>query len=197
MRETYYDILSKKDLAALKAYCDLPDNWITLDGGEKENIYKNNYNKAVDQDIIDILNKVNIKISQNTDSEDIRLGWQTIIARFRGGTKPQPKEGTFWDDEYWSMNPHSDISCEHAANAINCCTAAAIVKGAVFYINDDYVGGELEYTEDGFTLKPIANSLVIHDATMIHGVKRVISGDRYTFPCFIYDTNKIKNIAVN
>lgn len=193
MREIYYDILSKEDLATLDAYCRKEDNWITLEGGEKETIYKNNYNKAVDQNIINILNKINNVIAGYTDTENIKLGWQTILARFRGSSKPQPREGIFWDDEYWSMNPHSDTSCEHAENAVNCCTAAAIVQGAVFYVNDDYDGGEIEYTQDGFHFKPLANSLVIHDADLIHGVRRVKNGDRYTFPCFIYDIRRIND----
>lgn len=197
MRKIYYDILSKEDLAALDAYCRKEDNWTTLEGGEKETIYKNNYNKVVDQDIVEIVNKINNAIAFYTDDAKNKLGWQTILARFRGNSKPQPREGIFWDDEYWSMNPHSDTSCNHAENAVNCCTAAAIVQGAVFYINDDYDGGEIEYIKDGFSFKPLANSLAIHDADLIHGVRRVSNGDRYTFPCFIYDTDKIKNIAVN
>jgi hypothetical protein len=186
MRKIYYNILSEEDLAALLEYCKIEENWITLEGGEKESIYKNNYNKAVDQNIVDILNKINNTIATYVDTATEKLGWQNIIARFKDEA-PKPKTGVFWDDEYWSMNPHSDRSCQHAANAVNCCTAAKITKGAVFYINDNYEGGELEYIEDGYIYKPVANSLVIHDANMIHGVKRFKGEDRYTFPCFIYD----------
>jgi len=187
--EIYYikNILSEQDLNTLIRYCTDEENWITLDGAEKETIYRNNYNQVSNPYILNIVDNLNSTISQIVDTENIRLNQTATLARFRGDSRPQPREGTFWDDEYWSMNPHRDKSCQHSEIAVNCCHAAAITQGVVFYINDDYLGGEIEYVDYDIIYKPVANSLLIHNADILHGVKRVIQGDRYTFPLFAHD----------
>jgi hypothetical protein len=64
----------------------------------------------------------------------------------------------------------------------------SISYGLVYYLNDDYVGGEIFYPELNLEIKPEANSLVIHPATLKyrHGVRDVVSGDRYTTTMFAY-----------
>jgi hypothetical protein len=64
----------------------------------------------------------------------------------------------------------------------------SISYGLVYYLNDDYVGGEIFYPELNLEIKPEANSLVIHPATLEyrHGVRDVVSGDRYTTTMFAY-----------
>ena len=52
--------------------------------------------------------------------------------------------------------------------------------GMILYINDDYVGGEICYPEFDIEYKPSAGDLVIHLIEAVHGVKTVISGERYT-----------------
>ena len=68
-----------------------------------------------------------------------------------------------------------------------------ITHGALFYINDDYEGGELVYTEKGVSLKPKANTLVVHGGAkeFTHGVKRVTSGNRYTLSTFAFTAGSI------
>jgi Rps23 Pro-64 3,4-dihydroxylase Tpa1-like proline 4-hydroxylase len=59
----------------------------------------------------------------------------------------------------------------------------------IFYLNDDYEGGELELPKIGITLKPIANSVVafFSDAPEFeHGAKKVISGTKYASVGFLY-----------
>jgi predicted 2-oxoglutarate/Fe(II)-dependent dioxygenase YbiX len=54
---------------------------------------------------------------------------------------------------------------------------------SVYYINDDYEGGEFNMPVMGFKLKPKANSLLIFTHSshedMAHEVTPVISGDRF------------------
>lgn len=59
--------------------------------------------------------------------------------------------------------------------------------GVVIYLNDNYNGGELEYTKLGLSLKPKAGMLVIHPAAEIfsHKVNEVKDNDRYTITTFI------------
>lgn len=57
--------------------------------------------------------------------------------------------------------------------------------GAVVYLNGDFGGGELDYPELDFRLKPKANSLVMHKAHLLHQVLEVTEGVRYTLTTFV------------
>jgi hypothetical protein len=59
------------------------------------------------------------------------------------------------------------------------------VFGLVFYLNDDYTGGELDYKDLNIAIKPKANSMLVHRAHLVHGVKEVTSGTRYAVSSFI------------
>lgn len=56
----------------------------------------------------------------------------------------------------------------------------------LFYINDDYEGGELYFPEQGIQFKPKAGAAYFFpgDMNYIHGVTPIISGIRYTVPFF-------------
>jgi hypothetical protein len=58
--------------------------------------------------------------------------------------------------------------------------------GTVFYLNDDYEGGELYFPKQGIEFKPKARAGYFFpgDMNYIHGVRPVISGCRYTSPYF-------------
>ena len=53
--------------------------------------------------------------------------------------------------------------------------------GCVYYINDDYEGGEIIYPDINISIKPKANTLIIHQSNLIH----------YTNPI---ENNSIKKI---
>lgn len=69
---------------------------------------------------------------------------------------------------------------------------------SVYYINDDYEGGNFNMPMMGFNFKPIANSLVIWadacDEDMAHEVLPVINGDRFVSQGFF---SKNKELAIN
>jgi hypothetical protein len=56
----------------------------------------------------------------------------------------------------------------------------------LFYINDDYEGGELYFPNQGIRFKPKAGAAYFFpgDKNYIHGVSEIISGIRYTVPFF-------------
>jgi hypothetical protein len=56
----------------------------------------------------------------------------------------------------------------------------------LFYINDDYEGGELYFPNQGIQFKPKAGAAYFFpgDKNYIHGVSEIISGIRYTVPFF-------------
>jgi hypothetical protein len=54
-----------------------------------------------------------------------------------------------------------------------------IIWGTVIYFNDDYEGGEIYYPDYDYLYKPKAGSMAMHTGNTRHGVKRVISGNRF------------------
>jgi predicted 2-oxoglutarate/Fe(II)-dependent dioxygenase YbiX len=56
----------------------------------------------------------------------------------------------------------------------------------LFYINDDYEGGELYFPNQGIQFKPKAGAAYFFpgDKNYIHGVTQIKSGIRYTVPFF-------------
>ena len=67
--------------------------------------------------------------------------------------------------------------------------------GTVFYLNDEYEGGELYFPLQNIEFKPKRGAAYFFpgDKNFIHGVKPVISGCRYTAPFFWTITKLGKN----
>ena len=57
----------------------------------------------------------------------------------------------------------------------------------LFYLNDDYEGGEISYPEYNVDHKPTRGDLVIHTTEVIHGVKKIKSGMRYRMQGIVFD----------
>jgi predicted 2-oxoglutarate/Fe(II)-dependent dioxygenase YbiX len=72
-----------------------------------------------------------------------------------------------------------------AAHRDNVDQDFANIYGVVVYLNDEFEGGEIDYPELGFRLKPKANSLLLHHAGLLHQVLEVTKGVRYTLTTFI------------
>jgi len=49
----------------------------------------------------------------------------------------------------------------------------------VYYINDNYIGGEIEFPELDIIVKPKANSMLVFDASYYHKVNTITEGTRY------------------
>lgn len=57
--------------------------------------------------------------------------------------------------------------------------------GVVIYLNDNFTGGDLIYTESNTIVKPEQGMLVCHPGDKRHKVSPVDSGNRYTLTSFI------------
>ena len=77
------------------------------------------------------------------------------------------------------MKPHADSNPDFEPS-VN------IKKGLIYYLNDDFEGGEIVYINKDIEHKPIANSLIIHPSSeeYTHGVKLITKGVRYTMTNF-------------
>jgi hypothetical protein len=75
-----------------------------------------------------------------------------------------------------SMGPHTDSSPNPTTENIS----------AVFYLNDDYVGGELRFPQQGVIIKPKAGSIVVFPSTppFYHESLLITGGTKYISPDF-------------
>ena len=71
------------------------------------------------------------------------------------------------------MTPHIDTDAQKHQHIV-----------CMYYINDNYKGGELEFPDYNLTIKPKSNSLIMFpgNENYVHGVLEVLEGFRYTFP---------------
>ena len=69
-----------------------------------------------------------------------------------------------------------------------------IEYGFTYYINDDFLGGELFYPHKNISYKPIKNSMVIHIGTLeySHSVLEVLDNNRFTMTAFGYTNENLK-----
>lgn len=53
---------------------------------------------------------------------------------------------------------------------------------SIYYINDDYIGGELCFPDLNINIKPTPNSVIFFpgNENYLHEVRKIISGDRFT-----------------
>ena len=67
------------------------------------------------------------------------------------------------------MGQHKDDMEENSKNFI-----------AMFYINDNFSGGELYFPEIDFLYKPVAGDVIVYPAKFLHEVKQNLVNDRYS-----------------
>lgn len=84
------------------------------------------------------------------------------------------------------QEPHADKELHEGPDAGTPNAFPWYDIGTVFYLNDDYEGGELYFPKQGieFKPKPGAGYFFPGDMNYIHGVRPIISGCRYTSPVF-------------
>jgi len=82
--------------------------------------------------------------------------------------------------------PHADKELHEGPDAGTSNDFPWYDLGTVFYLNDDYEGGELHFPIQEIAFKPKARAAYFFpgDKNFIHGVNIVKEGCRYTFPLF-------------
>ena len=126
--------------------------------------FKNLHHKPTDERVYQILNWMSINV-------------RDIIRE------------TYGNKTYYEGSPLLSLAKEGAFLDMHCDGFFLGLEGAVtdftsvYYINDDYDGGEVCMPVLGVTIKPRANSLVLWSHAwhedMSHSVKKVVSGTRY------------------
>lgn len=69
-----------------------------------------------------------------------------------------------------------------------------ITYGFTYYINENFLGGEIFYPNQNISHKPIKNSMIIHvgNTEYPHGVMNVFKNNRYTITAFGYTNENIE-----
>jgi hypothetical protein len=84
------------------------------------------------------------------------------------------------------QNPHADKELHEGENRGKPNDFPYYDIAGLFYLNDDYEGGELYFPNQGIQFKPKRGAAYFFpgDMNYIHGVSKVISGIRYVSPFF-------------
>ena len=166
--EIYYikNILSEEDLKTLQEFVKNDDNWASAAYSKGHDNYERPEVKIKSLESSAQIEKIYLKIFTNfmiPAEPDLKLDLSPIAHR-------TISKQTSHLGSSWSMMPHVDERAD-----------PKIKKGLIYYINDDFEGGEIVYINKKIRHKPIANSMVVHSATpeYEHGVGLVNEGTRY------------------
>lgn len=150
------DVLSQKDHKILLDYVKNAESWVEQPWLART-IESNNLSK----EILEILNQV------------FKIVYYKSITRYNVAINPFPLSSLhvvkFVKGFY--LGPHVDtLSSE--GNHI----------ASVYYINDDYTGGEINFPDHKLKIKPKANSIIIFpgNENYLHEVRKIIDSDRYS-----------------
>lgn len=138
--------------------------------------------QKTDKKIIDILNNVINRLKVTIEDFFNVEAYPTSPAIVRWPT------GTL-------QNPHADKELHEGPDAGTPNDFPWYDLGTVFYLNDEYEGGELYFPLQGIEFKPKRGAVYFFpgDKNFIHGVRPVRSGCRYTSPFFWTITKLGKN----
>ena len=85
-----------------------------------------------------------------------------------------------------TMFEHTDTSGEDPVTANDAFGTCHIIEYGVVVYFSNFEGGEIYYPDLNIEYKPEPGDLLIHKATIKHGVKEVISGSRYVYANFMF-----------
>lgn len=161
------DFIDKNDVQDILSFCQSEEDW----SGWSHSIH---FTKKIslDKKVQKILNKYTDKfLSLINDSETIYVPDQVLKYKKT--------------DHKWALYPHSDKENYSSDNN------DIPIYGYVLYINDDYDGGEIVYTDKNIILKPSPGTILVHETSeaCTHGVRKIVSGDRFVMIGFIYSKN--------
>jgi hypothetical protein len=184
------NFIELEDLKIIQKFLPTINEW--MDAGENQYaddgtcIYDASY-WADRQCSWDILQKINIQVYNIIDKYILKMKQSLeqffnislstrppVIIKWRPGMEQRPHADKQTNDGKPNPFPTYDIN-------------------SLFYYNDDFEGGELYYPDHDLVVKPKPGLAVAHpgDVNYLHGVKPVISGERYTTPSF-YTITELK-----
>ena len=153
------NFLSNEEHESLSNFVSSPDqiSWI-MEPWTTERTPKD----SIPEDILDLLKKIfktarlNCIDYYDTEVNDDFMG-QYLLTKWSSGSK---------------MNPHVDTDSQKHQHIV-----------CMYYINDNYDGGEIFFPDYDLKIKPKSNSIIMFpgNENYRHGVLEVLKGFRYTF----------------
>lgn len=143
--------------------------------GEKKNINTEKAKRAEDR-IKNIYDTINFAINKVLDDYKEKTGDDIGSLQSYGIAKYFPGR---------EMGEHVDFDLKSVdSKKINLIPTIS----SILYINSDYVGGELEFPKQGFSIKPDAGSMVIFPSVkpFYHKSTEIVEGYKYMIPLFCY-----------
>jgi hypothetical protein len=132
--------------------------------------------KELSIEIYSLVEKYIIKMKVYLEQEfKVELSYRPpVIVRWFSGLEQQPHADKQLNDGSPNPFPTYDLN-------------------SLFYYNDEFEGGQLYYPDHDIEITPSPGLAVAHpgDIYYLHGVKKVISGERFTTPSF-YTITELK-----
>lgn len=147
-------------------YCISPEAWVFDDPYHDRRCVKNSHDETIS------------KYSSILREEINALSEENEIYIFNNYYTKYIAEKSF----AFAFTPHNDSDGYSELSK-------HISRGALYYINDDFDGGELIYPKKNISIKPEKNMLVVHGSSgdCLHGVNRITSGNRILSIGFFYE----------
>jgi hypothetical protein len=153
------NFLSDEEHGALSNFVNSPDqiSWI-----EEPWTTERTPKDSIPEDTLKILKKIfetsrlNCMIYYDIEVDSNFIG-QYLLTKWRKGSK---------------MYPHVDTDAQKHQHIV-----------CMYYINDNYDGGEIVFPDYNLKIKPKSNSIIMFpgNENYVHGVLEVLEGFRYTF----------------
>jgi hypothetical protein len=183
---TLEDFMTEEELLSLNHFIRNNESWDITETHYNENgtvIYDSSYwdNRVATYPTIE---KANPEIPEIIEGMVARLKVQ--VDKFYGvDASPTSPAMVRWLPGQLQM-PHADKELHTGPDAGKPNDFPYYDIAGLFYINDDYEGGELYFPNQGIQFKPKAGAAYFFpgDMNYIHGVTEIKSGIRYTVPFF-------------
>ena len=149
----------------------LPDHVPSLVCSDMISIYENNKHSANVWRDTKALNLEDISNQEelNRCKRAIKYVNNAAVSFFGSDTYIELAEIVKWPTGSHQA-PHTDVSRESTTYT------------SVTYLNDDFQGGETDFTTENFSVKPKVGRTILFDGKRFeHGVKKITEGVRYTF----------------
>ena len=162
----------------------LPDHLPSLVCSDMISIYENNNHSAQVWGDTKPLNLQDISNQEelNRCKRAIKYVNNAAVSFFGSDTYIELAEIVKWPTGSHQA-PHTDVSRESTTFT------------SITYLNDDFQGGETDFTTENFSVKPkVGRSILFDGKRFEHGVKKITEGVRYTFA--LWYSNNIMDCLV-
>lgn len=183
---TIEDFMTEEELSLLNEFIRSNTLWDKTETHYNEDgtvIYDSNYweDRVATATTLD---KADPRISQTITKMQLRLK-ERVDAFFNVDAKATSPAIVRWLPGQLQM-PHADKELHEGEHRGKPNDFPYYDIAGLFYINDDYEGGELYFPNQGIQFKPKAGAAYFFpgDMNYIHGITPIESGIRYTVPFF-------------